>query len=674
MRVRVACLAGAVGLALLAGAPAASASPADLPGAAPVLDPSLREALARTGPTAMVGVVAVLRSQLDPSTVRVPGRAGHLAALERGLRARAGASQRPLLADLAAARARHLVTRVEPLWIIDAVAITATPAVVRRIAARPDVREVRPDLTLRAPPAPGPGVPAARVRAATVADAPAEPNLAQINAPAMWALGFRGQGTVVASLDTGVDVTHPDLAGRWRGGTNSWFDPNGQHPATPTDVNGHGTATMGVMVGGDAGGTAIGVAPDARWIAVKIFNDRGVATATTVHRGLQWLLDPDGDPATADAPDVVNNSWTFAAGGCNRDFQLDLANLRAAGILPVFAAGNSGPTAGTIGNPATNPEAFAVGSVDAADAIDPSSGRGPSPCGEPVAPALAAPGVDVLTTDLYGLYVYATGTSVAAPHVAGALALLRCAQPGLPAERQSAALTGGAVDLGPPGGDSTYGYGRLDALAAYRWLSTAPDYLVSVAPATASTTAGGSVTYAVSVSPVNGFTGDVTLGLTGLSAAQGRWSATPTVVTGGAGTATVTVTAAALAPGTYPLTVTAQSGTAAHGATARLVVTPPPDFTVSASPATLSLTRRQSGAVTVSVGSVAGFAGTVALSAGGLPAGSTAGWSADPVPAPGSATLTVSTASGTPRGTFTVLVTATAGSRTHQATVTLTVR
>ena len=79
-----------------------------------------------------------------------------------------------------------------------------------------------------------------------------------MNAPALWDRGFRGQGVVVANMDTGVDATHPDLAAKWRGGTNSWYDPNGQHPTTPTDVSGHGTQTMGVMVGGNAGGSSVG--------------------------------------------------------------------------------------------------------------------------------------------------------------------------------------------------------------------------------------------------------------------------------------------------------------------------------------------------------------------------------------------------------------------------------
>src|SRR6266511_3483662 len=416
-----------------------------------------------------------------------------LAGVEGALRAKATGDQKGVLALLARRRAQRLVAGVDPLWIVNEVGVRAAPSVIKELAARADVREVRPNVTIQAP-----APPAAAQDGESTAGTP-ETNLALVNAPAMWDLGLRGQGMVVANMDTGVDATHPDLASRWRGGGNSWFDPNGQHPTTPTDVNGHGTWTMGVMVGGDAGGTSIGVAPDARWIAVKIFNDRGTTTSTIIHRGFQWLLDPDGNPATADAPNVVNNSWTMSAGGCNLDFQPDLANLRVAGILPVFSAGNYGPTSGTVASPANNPGAFAVGSVDDAEVIDPSSSRGPSACAQSVAPELVAPGVGVRTSDLYGSYLEASGTSLAAPHMAGALALLLGAVPGIPADRQQAALEAGAIDLGPSGTDPDYGTGRLDVLASYQWLATTPDFTVAVSPSSRTTTPGGSVAYSVSV-------------------------------------------------------------------------------------------------------------------------------------------------------------------------------
>ena len=396
-----------------------------------------------------------------------------------------------LRALLEARRAQGLVSDIEPLWIVNAIAVTATPAVISELAAHQDVREIRPDLVVPAPQA-----------AATATSAPAETNVALVNAPALWDLGYRGQGIVVANMDTGVDVTHPDLASRWRGGTNSWYDPNGQHPATPTDVSGHGTWTMGVMVGGDAGGSSVGVAPDATWIAVKIFNDHGTATSTGIHQGFQWLLDPDGNPATADAPDVVNDSWTMSA-------------LRLPARLPARPAQPAGrghpsrlrcrklrPAVGELQQPGEQPGSLRRRRTDDADVLYPYSSRGPSPCGQPVYPQLVAPGVGIHTTDLYGLYADRTGTSVAAPHVAGALALLLQAFPGMSADRQAAALENSAVDLGPAGADNSYGRGRLDALAAYQWLGTTPDFTLSVSPSSASTAAGGAVSYTVSVSPV----------------------------------------------------------------------------------------------------------------------------------------------------------------------------
>ena len=116
-------------------------------------------------------------------------------------------------------------------------------------------------------------------------------------APELWSHGIDGSGMTVATLDTGVDLTHAELAGRYRGGSHGWFDPFGEH-ARPVDLNGHGTQVIGVMVAGDG----IGMAPGAHFIAARVFNDSGVSTDSAVHLAFQWLLDPDGNPATDDAP------------------------------------------------------------------------------------------------------------------------------------------------------------------------------------------------------------------------------------------------------------------------------------------------------------------------------------------------------------------------------------
>ncbi len=174
-------------------------------------------------------------------------------------------------------------------------------------------------------------------------------NLDDIRAPDLWALGYIGQGIVVANMDSGVDINHPDLASTWRGGSNSWHDVHGQHPTTPFDAagptTGHGTRSMGLMVAGDASGFALGVAPGARWIAVKVWDDAGNALISDFTLGFQWLLDPDGNPSTDDVPHVINNSWGFdqQAGSCDTVFQADIQALQAAGIAVVFSAETAAP-------------------------------------------------------------------------------------------------------------------------------------------------------------------------------------------------------------------------------------------------------------------------------------------------------------------------------------------
>ncbi|RCG28624.1 hypothetical protein DQ384_23040 [Sphaerisporangium album] len=439
-------------------------------------------------------VVVYLKDRADLGRLPPEALPAHRRRVVEELRRVADRAQAPLLRAIEAERRRGAVTGVHRLWNVNAIALTATPDFAASMARRPEVASVVPDTTAFAL-ATGTG----RVTGATATTAPhaaamvaaasqgvvprtgtreigarlagVEANLAQSGAPSLWSLGLLGEGVVVASVDTGADVTHPDLAPRWRGGPGSWFDPYGEH-ATPFDASGHGTWTMGVMVGGDAGGTAIGVAPGARWIAAKAFDDGGVATTSGLHAIFQWLLDPDGDPATDDAPDVVNNSWTFAAKGCNLAFEPDLAALRAIGVLPVFAAGNGGPYASSSYSPSNNPSAFSAGVVNGSDVILSMSSRGPSACGgrTGVFPDVVAPGKDTWTSDLYGMWTSATGTSMAAPHVSGLLALVLSGRPGLTAAQQAAAVTTGARDLGVPGPDNTYGKGRLDALATWNAL------------------------------------------------------------------------------------------------------------------------------------------------------------------------------------------------------------
>jgi subtilisin family serine protease len=436
-------------------------------GAAPTfqrasVSPDVERQMAISTEGEMISVIVRFRQQADVHRHRSGNRRARQQSLIDEMQTVADDTQGPMRSLLSIRQREGRIAKYQPLWVLNGVSVTAKREVIDELSRRPEVESISSDNTDVVPTTLPP------VSATASADA------AVIHAPDLWNLGFYGQGVVVADLDSGVDVTHPDLASSYRGGTNSWFDPYAQH-TTPTDMTGHGTATTGIIVGGDSSGPTIGVAPGAKWIAAKIFNDAGTATATAIHLAMQWVLDPDGNPATDDAPQVVNNSWAYGNPGCNLQFQPDLQAMRAAGIIPVFAAGNYGPASASSVSPANYPEALAVGSTDNTDSIDPITSEGPSACGEPSTtyPDVVAPGYDIYSTDLHGFYQWGSGTSFAAPHVAGAIALLLSAQPGAGANVE-AALEASAVDLGAPGADNVYGHGRIDVRAALQVLQTPP--------------------------------------------------------------------------------------------------------------------------------------------------------------------------------------------------------
>jgi subtilisin family serine protease len=452
----------------------------------------------------------------------LPGQAARHQAVITALQDYARQQQAGLLAQARRLQDQGQVGRLVPLWIFNGVSLEATPAAIRALAARPEVARVDPDpdpsrrivplardagaiplardagaiplardagaipLARDAGTIPLGGEPAAQSSASTARPdtASPEPNVALVNAPALWSLGYTGQGVVVASLDTGVYASHPDLAPSYRGGSDSWFDPYGQNPQ-PTDnggsYTGHGTMTMGLMVGDGNSGTAIGMAPGAKWIAAKIFDNYGNATITAIHLSYQWVI--------AAGADVVNNSWGYTpVHTCDTTFEPDIQALLAAGILPVFSSGNSGPNLQTDLSPANLPGAFAVGAVDNTDLIAYFSSRGPGACSSSLPfPYLVAPGVALKTTYYPAPSYYAcSGTSCAAPEVSGALALLLSAFPHLSVNLQQEALVQSAEHLTPTVPDSSYGYGQLDVLAAYNWLASplvVPNNLLAVAAA-----------------------------------------------------------------------------------------------------------------------------------------------------------------------------------------------
>ncbi len=307
-----------------------------------------------------------------------------------------------------------------------------------------------------------------------------------VNAPDVWSrYGLTGTGMRVGSIDTGVDATNPELAGAIAG----WKDFVGGQ-AAPYDDNGHGTHTIGTMVARNVTGAQVGIAPGATVIVAKAMGADGSASGSTLLAAAQWMTDPDGDPATADYPTVINNSWT-AAGANNEWFRPMVQTWVAMGIVPVFGAGN---TANTIGNPASYPESIAVGMSDQSGAISTNSSRGlvnwTAPDGTATQvgkPDLTAPGVFISSTvgSGYGLY---SGSSMAAPHVAAAIALIRQARPDLTVDGVRELLRSSATDRGRPGFDLDYGAGALDIAAAIA-ATGAPVVATVTAPEPVATTA-----------------------------------------------------------------------------------------------------------------------------------------------------------------------------------------
>ena len=456
------------------------------------IDPALADHLATAADTAHVPALIFLADQTPIGEIDTELRAEQAtrsvrhARVIRALRATAEATQGPLRAHLAALEARGEASDLAPCWIVNAVAARMRAAAVRAVAARPDVGLVALD---------------ARV---TIADgavdaegadptalAGATPGLRAIGADRVWhELGITGAGRIVCGLDTGVQGTHPALAARWRGAEPgipwpwAWKDVLGGNTQFPIDPNGHGTHTMGTMLGlAAASSDTFGVAWGAQWIACNAIDQSvGPAFNSDVIACFQWIADPDGDPqTTSDVPDVTTAAWRvneqLGYPDCDARWWGAIDACEAAGCAVVFSAGGEGPGPQTIGSPAdriTSPtNALAIGAVSAQAgesfpyAIAPFSSRGPSGCdGVTIKPELVAPGVNIRSSTNNGSYAYWSGTAMTVPHVAGVIALMREADPDLDVTTAKQILLETARDEGTPGEDNTYGVGFIDAYAA----------------------------------------------------------------------------------------------------------------------------------------------------------------------------------------------------------------
>jgi subtilisin family serine protease len=388
--------------------------------------------------TAEIPVVITLNAQVARDGVR-----RRPADLLRSLRSTAERSQVSVRAELRGPS--------HSFWLVNAISTSVNAGELQALRSDPAVASITMD-------------PVVTVAGAPAGTGPASWGIGAVNAPEVWSrYGLTGTGMRVGSIDTGVDPTNPELAGAIAG----WKDFVGGR-ATPYDDNGHGTHTVGTMVARNVTGAPIGVAPGATVIVAKAMGADGSATGSTLLAAAQWMTDPDGNPATADFPTVINNSWT-ATGANNEWFRPMVQAWVAMGIAPVFAAGN---TPGSIGNPASYPESIAVGQLEQSGTIAVNSSRGlvswTAPDGttsQVSKPDLTAPGALISSTvgSGYGLY---SGSSMASPHVAAAIALIRQARPDLTVDGVREILRTSANDRGAPGPDLDYGAGALDVAAA----------------------------------------------------------------------------------------------------------------------------------------------------------------------------------------------------------------
>lgn len=472
------------------------------------------------------------------------------AAVVNALKTTADKAQADVRAQLDAQKIAY-----KSFYITNAIKVSGgTTALAQSLAKRADITSILAPRTYQVPkPIPAKAEP----KVNTV-----EWGIDAINANDVWStFGVRGEGIVVANIDTGVDYTHPALVGKYRGNTGggtfnhnyNWFDPANVCPSqAPCDNNDHGSHTMGTMVGDDGAGNQIGVAPGATWIAAKGCESSSCSDTSLLAAG-QWVLAPTdlsgANPRPDLRPNIVNNSWGSANGPAVDPFYKGAVQAwRASGMFPAFSNGNSGPSCDSAGSPGDYTETYASGAFDINGQIASFSSRGPGEGGM-IKPQLAAPGVDVRSS-IPGGYDSFSGTSMASPHTAGTVALMWSAAPTLIGDydRTAAILNATATDTsdltcgGTPQNNNVWGEGKLNAFAA-----------VDQSPRGPVGTLTGVVTDAGTGAPINGanvqISGPSNRSL--VTGADGRYSSTLPV-----GSYSVTASTFGYGTGTGSATIT----------------------------------------------------------------------------------------------------------------------
>ncbi len=509
------------------------------------------------------------------------------------------------MADTSQAQARQRLDAAgasyQPYWISNTILVRGADAkVAGDMAALTNVTRIEESKTYQIP-TPTPGTTERTIEAV-------EWGVNAIRANQVWStFGVRGEGIVVANIDTGVDFDHPALVAKYRGNNNgvfnhnyNWDDPSnacGNPSLVPCDNNNHGTHTMGTMVGGE-GANEIGVAPNAKWIAAKGCESSSCSQPALLGAG-QWIASPTdlagANPRPDLRPHIVNNSW---GGGGNNPWYLDIVNSwRAAGIFPAFSNGNSGPSCNTSGSPGDYAESYSSGAYDINGAIASFSSRGAA--GTRIKPNLASPGVNVRSAINGGGYGAFSGTSMASPHTAGAVALMWSAAPTLVGDlaQTSALLNQTAIDTsdltcgGTAANNNVWGEGKLDALAAVTQSPRGPTGTLA-GRVTNATSGAGIVGATVTVTgPVNRTVTTNNTGNYTVTLPIGNYTATAAAYGFTSQTGTVTITSGATTTRNFALTpvpsgsiagfVRDTAGVAVQGATVTILGTPIPPATTS---------------------------------------------------------------------------------------------
>ena len=437
-------------------------------------------------------VVLAERADLRPAA-NLPTKTEKGRFVYQTLREKARTTQGPILQWL---RERNIEHR--SFYIVNAILVKGTREIAETLATRPDVVRVEGNpLIHNSLPQPGPvtEVPSKPQVPKTI-----EPGIAYTHAPDVWALGFTGQNIVVASADTGQRWTHNALKPHYRGWDGvtadhdyNWHDsindsvgnPCGNDSPQPCDDFFHGTHTTGTAIGDDGGTNQIGMAPGAKWIGCRNM-DVGTGTPARYIECMEFFLASypvgggQGDPTKA--PDITINSWGCPPSeGCSANTLEAAVEAQAvAGIMMVVAAGNSGSGCSTVTDPPSLYAAsYTVGALNTGfDTIASFSSRGPVTIDGSgrSKPDITAPGTGTrsATNSCDSCYTTASGTSMATPHIAGAMALLWSAIPNLQNQIDASrtAMNDAAHFIssvqcgaaGPP--NNVYGWGRVDILAA----------------------------------------------------------------------------------------------------------------------------------------------------------------------------------------------------------------